>query len=414
MSAAPPRLDPTEHPWLDDAPSRVVMDALDPRAEGRARFVGGCVRNALLGEPVDDLDIATEHVPQEAARRLEAAGVKVVPTGLEHGTLTAVAQGRAYEVTTLRRDVETFGRRAVVAFGADWAEDAARRDFRFNAIYADRTGALYDPEGGAQDARAGRVIFIGDPARRIAEDHLRILRFYRFNAWYAAGALDPGGHGACVAARARLAELSVERVWKEFKKLLAAPDPSAALTAMQEGHVLAALWPAPLDLALLLGLIKYERGRSRPGQALVRLAALAGRDRDQVLALCDRMKASRAETARLAAMTGPAPARSGAVRPGLDHRARVRALYHLGVQAFGDRMQLAEAAGEGDAEADLAAASAWTRPRFPVTGRDLIAAGFEAGPTLGETLARLEDAWIASGFTLDRAALIAQAGEADA
>src|ERR1700743_2625281 len=183
------KLDPLRHPWMKAPETLAVMNAL-----GDARFVGGVVRNALLGKPVDDIDIATPLTPDEVTKRLQASKLKAVPTGIEHGTITAVSNGRPFEVTTLRRDVATDGRRAVVAFTTDWSEDAERRDFRLNALYLDMQGRLYDPVGqGGADARAGRVIFVGDAAPRIREDYLRILRFFRFHAWYGRGAPDAAG-----------------------------------------------------------------------------------------------------------------------------------------------------------------------------------------------------------------------------
>jgi poly(A) polymerase len=306
--------------------------------------------------------------------------------------------------------VETFGRRAVVAYTGDWAEDARRRDFRFNSIYARRDGALFDPFGGVDDARAGRVVFIGDPLRRIAEDYLRILRFYRFNAWYALG-IDPDGHAACVQMAARLGDLSAERIWKELKKLLCAPDPRAAVKAMQEGNVLNEVLGERLDFNLFAGIINADRGKSREPDALLRLAALVGREGTAVDSVMTRMKASNAEKTRAGAMT----ARAGEprVEPGQDAAARSRALYALGADAVMARLRLDEAEGRGAADAEIEAVRVWTRPRFPLKGKDLIAAGFDAGPALGDTLARLEALWIDSAFRLSRADLLERARTLD-
>jgi len=408
---APLRLDLAAHPWMTGPAVSAVMDALGPGDADRARFVGGCVRNALQGLQVSDIDIATQLPPDAVLTALEAAGVRVEPTGIEHGTVTAVVSGQPFEITSLRKDVETFGRRAVVAFTDDWAEDAARRDFRLNAVYARRDGSLYDPFGGIEDALAGRVIFIGEARERIGEDHLRILRFYRFNAWYGA-AIDPDGHRACSEMAASLSLLSAERVWKELKKLLAAPDPGAAVRAMHEGHVLQVLFPGHLDLNLFLSLINRDRGRSRPVDPLLRIAALTGQDKEMAHTLSKRMKASRAESDRLTAMTRALPADVSGLRPGMEAGLRARALYRLGRQAVIDRLRLAEAAGGGEAQADLDFAETWRRPDFPVKGADLQRAGFSQGPALGSTLKRLEEDWIASGFTLSRDELLARAGEA--
>lgn len=402
------RLDAQDHPWLRAPAARAVMDALSPGTSDQARFVGGCVRGALRGEPVSDIDVATRLTPDQAAAALAAAGVRVEPTGIEHGTITAIVAGQAIEVTTLRRDVETDGRRAVIAYTQDWAEDAARRDFTMNAVYAKRDGTLFDPFGGIAHARAGQVRFIGDPLTRIAEDHLRILRFYRFCAWMG-GPIDPDGRRACESQAPALSRLSAERVWKELKKLLAAPDPGPVVQAMHKGHVLEVLWPQTLDFKLFLSLINSDRGKVRAADALLRLAALAGRDGETVSSLSSRMKASRAETARLTAMTGPAPARAGEVRAGMNDQALARALYVMGPGAVADRLRLDEAHTGIDASPALARAAQWTRPRFPLTGHDLIAAGIASGAELGERLAGLEEAWIESGFTLPRAALLARA-----
>ncbi|MCH8490593.1 MAG: CCA tRNA nucleotidyltransferase [Oceanicaulis sp.] len=402
-------LNPDDHPWLTAPAARAVMDALSPGASDRARFVGGCVRGALRGEPVSDIDVATVLRPQATLQALDAAGIRAEPTGIDHGTVTAIVDGQPIEVTSLRRDVETDGRRAVIAYTEDWAEDAARRDFTMNAVYARRDGTLFDPFGGVAHAHAGQVIFIGDPLARIAEDHLRILRFYRFGAWMG-GTLDPDGRRACEAQARTLSRLSAERVWKELKKLLAAPDPGPVVEAMHNGHVLEVFWPGTLDFKLFLSLINADRGKVRPADALLRLAALAGQDGDAVAGICARMKASRAETARLAAMSGPAPVRAGAVRAGMAQRDLGRALYVLGPQAVADRLRLDEARSGEDASPALAHAAQWTRPRFPVTGHDLIAAGAAPGPDLGARLEALEDAWIASNFSLTRKALLDGSG----
>lgn len=399
------RLDPHAHPWLTAPAVCAVMDALSPGTSDQARFVGGCVRNALRGEPVSDIDVATVLRPEAAVQALKAAGIRAEPTGIDHGTITAIVNGQPTEVTSLRRDVETDGRRAVIAYTRDWTEDAARRDFTMNAIYARRDGSLFDPFGGLAHARAGQVIFIGDPLARIAEDHLRILRFYRFGAWMG-GTLDPDGRRACEAQAETLSVLSAERVWKEFKKLLCAPDPGPVVEAMHKGHVLGVIWPGALDFKLFLSLINSDRGKVRPADALVRIAALAGQDGDAVAGLSARMKASRAETARLAAMSGPVPVRAGAVQAGMAARDLGRALYVLGPQAVADRLRLDEARSGEDASPALAHAAQWTCPRFPLTGHDLIAAGAAPGPDLGARLDALEEAWIASGFTLSRDALL--------
>lgn len=403
---APHRLDPARHDWLSDRAGLAVMDALLAAAPDGARYVGGCVRNALMGVAVSDTDIATVLTPPETIAALEAAGLRAVPTGIGHGTITAVADHRGFEVTTLRRDVATDGRRAVVAFTTDWSEDAGRRDFRLNAIYAGRDGALFDPVGGIADARDGRVRFIGEAQARIREDYLRILRFYRFHAWYGRTPLDADGHRACAALRAGLSGLSAERVWAELKKLLAAPDPRLAVEAMQEGNVLNEVLPGSIDLNLFLSINSLNTPETRPADPLLRVAALlAGGDAMRVDALCGTMKVSNAERTRLTAAV-----RRVGVHPGMDRKALRAALYEQGRQAVEDQLMLAAARGEGARDVlsrDLDAVSRWQRPAFPVKAADLLAAGFERGPQLGALMKALEARWVEGDFVLNRADLLA-------
>ena len=247
-------------PWMTHPATVAVMDALSAAGgEDAARFVGGCVRNTLIGRPVADIDIATPLTPDDVTAALAAAGLRAIPTGVEHGTVTAIAKGRPFEITTLRRDVETDGRRAVVAFTADWGEDAQRRDFRLNALYADREGRLFDPTGaGIADARAGAIVFVGDPTARIAEDALRILRFFRFFAWYGRGEPDAEGLAACAARRGLLAGLSAERVAKELLTLLAADDPRRAMSLMAASGVLSEILPEARGLGRFDCLVAIE------------------------------------------------------------------------------------------------------------------------------------------------------------
>jgi len=405
---APAQLDPACHDWLRDPAGRSVMNALLAASPGGARYVGGCVRNALLGATVSDTDIATVLTPAQTIAALEAAGIRAVPTGFDHGTVTAVAGQRGFEITTLRKDVATDGRRALVAFSTDWDEDASRRDFRLNAIYADSDGHLFDPAGGIADALQGRVRFIGEPQARIDEDYLRILRFYRFHAWYGRTPLDADGHAACSRLRAGLRRLSAERVWSELKKLLAAPNPQAVLEAMQEGNVLNEVLPSAIDLNVFLSLNSLQLQESRPAEPLVRVAALlAGGDAMRVDALCDTMKVSNAERTRL----GAAVRRVG-VYPGMDRKALRAALYEQGFQAVEDQLMLAAARGEGTRDVlsrDLDAVSRWQRPAFPLKAADLLAAGFERGPALGRLMKALEARWVETDFVLNRADLLALA-----
>ncbi len=400
------RLNPKDQGWMTAPHTRAVMAALNGDHGDRARFVGGCVRNALLGVPVEDVDIATALDPEAVATAMERAGIKVVPTGIAHGTLTAIVDGEPYEITSLRKDVETFGRRAVVAFTTNWAEDAQRRDFRVNAIYARQDGSLYDPFGGLRDIAERRIVFIGDAHDRIAEDHLRILRFYRFTAWYG-HEIDPAGHQACVQMAETLKALSAERIWKELKRLLIAPDPTFTVKAMQEGHVLSQVLTGRIDFNLFLAIINADRGKSRTPDPLLRLAALMGGDEAAMIALCRQMKASNAELASVQALLAPVKALALTPEAGPDMLAR--AVVAVGRDAVESRLRLAEARQGGDADDAIAFVRGFEAPIFPLKGRDLLDAGFEAGPDMGELLKQLEHDWVESDFTLTRDALLARA-----
>ncbi|MDP3174473.1 MAG: CCA tRNA nucleotidyltransferase, partial [Phenylobacterium sp.] len=293
--------------WIADPRTIAVMDALEAAGgAGCARFVGGAVRNALLGAEVDDIDIATTLTPQAVSAALAAASLRAVPTGIDHGTVTAISGGRPFEITTLRRDVATDGRHAVVAFTDDWALDAGRRDFTMNALYADRAGAVLDPTGiGVADALAGRVAFVGDPQTRIREDYLRVMRFFRFHAWYGAGEPDRAALAACAALKGPVAALAAERVSKELLKLLAAEDPRAALAAMAETGVLAIAAPGLENLGRLSGLVEVEAQLMAEPDAGLRLAALLDDDPPASAAFAQRLRLSNALRDRLAAALDP-------------------------------------------------------------------------------------------------------------
>ena len=376
--------------WLNSDATRAVMAALETAGgEGCARFVGGCIRNSLMGQPVDDIDIATRLRPEQTLAALAAAGLKAVPTGVEHGTVTGVSGGRPYEITTLRRDVETDGRRAVVAFTEDWAEDAARRDFRLNALYADATGQVFDPTGGGlADAAEGRIVFVGDAETRIREDYLRILRFFRFYAWYGRGAPDAEGLEACARLKDCMARLSAERVSKELLKLLAAPDPRPVVRAMAEAGVLGQVLPEaePLDL--------FERMSGLDVDKTLRLSALLPADPEAVAQAARRLRLANALRDRLAAAAGNAPE----VAVGMPDPAARAALYRLGRQAFEDRLARAEAQAGAPDERLRALARDWIPPRLPVGGRDLARLGVPPGPETGRLLKAFEDDWIARDF----------------
>jgi poly(A) polymerase len=374
--------------WLTSSASVAVFDALEVAGgPDCARYVGGCVRNSLVGRPVDDIDVATRLRPEDAMAALKAAGIKVVPTGLAHGTVTAVSERRPYEITTLRRDVETDGRRAVVVFTDDWAEDAARRDFRLNALYADRAGAIFDSTGqGVEDALAGRVVFVGDPARRIEEDYLRILRFFRFYAWYGRAEPDADGLAACAAHAEGISRLSAERVSKELLKLLAAPDPRPAVRAMREAGVLERLFPAVADSA------PFEAISAASGDAGLRLSALLPDDPVQVTEIARGLRLPRAMEARLVA------AAEGPLDPETEAKTLRAMLYRLGAQAVRDRVQRGGATSGADTAEALALIDGWTPPRLPVGGRDLAKLGLEPGPETGRILKAFEADWIAADF----------------
>jgi tRNA nucleotidyltransferase/poly(A) polymerase len=408
---APARLPPPARAFLRAAGVRAVFAAI-ATAGGEARVNGGAVRNALLGEPIGDVDFSTTLEPAQTVAALEAAGLKAVPTGAAHGTITAVSGGRGFEVTTLRRDIETDGRRAVVRFGTDWRQDALRRDFTMNALYCDADGRLFDPAGGYGDLAARRVRFIGDPAQRIAEDHLRILRFFRFYAHYGKGRPDAEGLKACAAARSDIAALSAERVWQEVKKLLAAPDPGRALLWMRTSGVLSAALPETEGFGIdaFGGVLRAEREFALQADPLLRLMSILPPRLQAIGPLCDRLKLSRAERGRLEQFAG-ARETDAAIAEG-EWRA---CLYHQADREALDRALIAwanEAVWNRDAAklARLArlvrAAQAFVRPAFPLSGRDLLAAGAAPGPAIGETLARLETRWVDSGFVLTKAQLL--------
>ena len=394
--------------WMSEPATRAVMGALTAAGgAAAARFVGGCVRDALLGLTIGDIDLATVLTPEQTMAALKAAGLKVVPTGLEHGTVTAIAQGRPFEVTTLRRDVETDGRRAVVAFTTDWAQDAQRRDFRLNALYMDQDGAIFDPVGqGVADARAGRIVFVGDPETRIREDYLRILRFFRFRAWFGRGPADGPGLEACRRLTEGLARLSAERVSKELLKLLSAADPRPAMEEMAEVGALEAILPEAGPLDRFKGLVEIERAEGWAADAELRLAAMLGSG-TVIAVLAHRLRLSNAQGQRLLAALSDEPA----IAPGMSAAAVRRVLYEFGDAAFRDLAKLAWAAADGPAGPWLdllRMAQAWRRPTFPLTGHDAAAAGFEPGPAMGRALRAAEAWWVDQDFQPDRAALLAR------
>jgi poly(A) polymerase len=396
-------------PWMTAPATKAVIAALEAAGgPGCARFVGGSVRNAILKQPIADIDIATPLTPDAVTKALTDAGLKAVPTGVEHGTVTAVAQGKPFEITTLRRDVETDGRRAVVAFTNDWAEDAQRRDFRLNALYADPNGKLYDPTaGGLADARAGRIVFVGDAETRIREDALRILRFYRFQAWYGKGEPDAAGLAACAGLRGLIETLSAERVSAELLKLLAAEDPREVVRLMAKTGVLSVALPEATGLERFERLVGIETEMLFSEDALLRLAALLADDPVVAASLAERLRLSNAQRDRLVAALTPEPRLVSWMSP----KETRRLVYRLGAAALVDRVTLAWAASDRPAattqwRALIPTAQSSPTHRFPLTGEEVMAAGVREGPLVGEVLREVEAWWVDNDFPDDKLALI--------
>jgi poly(A) polymerase len=387
--------------WMVEPATLAVLEAL-AAGGAEARFVGGSVRDALLGRPIGDIDIATPAAPERVIELLENRGIKVVPTGLAHGTVTAITgtPPRYFEITTLRRDVETYGRRARVAFDADWVADAARRDFTINAIFLDPDGTIHDPVGGLADLRARRVRFVGDPATRITEDVLRILRFYRFEARFGTGLGDPQARTACRAMAHLLPNLSAERIAQELVKLLETSDPVPVLRMMHEDGLLSVILPEARRLDRLRQIIAIE---PEP-DPLRRLAALIDVDGAGAVALAERLRFSNAWRDRLQGLAPP-----WVIDPQGDNGAQRRALYRLGAERYRDVALLV--AAEGAVSRDrlgglLALLEYWTPPVFPLAGRDVTALGIPPGPRVGRLLDAVREWWEAGDFTADRAACL--------
>jgi poly(A) polymerase len=403
---------PAERPlaaqsWLRAPSSRRVVAAL--RADdGEVRFVGGCVRDGLLGRRVTkEIDLATPERPEQVIRLLERAGLPAIPTGLAHGTVSTIANRRHFEITTLRRDVACNGRRAEVEFTDDFAVDAARRDFTINAMSCDPAGRLFDYFGGRADLAAGRVRFVGDAAARIAEDYLRILRFFRFFAHYGQPRADAAALAACAAAAPELCRLSGERIQAEMIKLLGAPDPLPALRLMAESGVLAHVIPGPVSLTRLTRLLEL----APDSDAMIRLAALLRpppADPEATEQVAARWRLANREAARLQALTREPLPDLQASPP-----ARARYLHRLGAERYADLVRTAAAERDGDTRAALAdalaAVDSWEPRRLPVSGDDILALGVPAGPQVGAILAGLEAWWVARDFAPDRAACLAEA-----
>ncbi len=358
-----------------------LLDALGA-SDGLTRFVGGAVRDELLHLPGNDLDLATRLRPDEVVERLTAAGIKAVPTGIAHGTVTAISAGRPVEVTSLRRDVTTDGRRATIAFTDDWKEDAARRDFTINALSADPvSGETFDYFGGLADLGERRVRFIGEPLERIAEDHLRILRFFRFHARFGAGAPDAVALDACTARANDLMALSRERIADELIKLLGLPDPAPTLALMVARGIFVPVLPEITDASRLAALVTDERTANIAPDAIRRLAALLPPDPAIVDKVAARLKLSKKVRKRLAAAADP------------DLSANPRALaYWTGAETATDRLLLARRPDDATAISD------WPVPRLPISGGRLIKLGLIEGPTVASTLKAITRRWVEAGF----------------
>lgn len=399
------KLDPKRARWMSAPETQAVMLALTANG-GAARFVGGAIRNTLLGHEVADIDIATPLEPQEVVRRLDTAKIASVPTGIAHGTVTAIANGKPFEVTTLRRDVSTDGRRATVAFSTDWAEDAQRRDFTMNALYANADGEIFDFNGGLADLEAGRVRFIGDAKARIREDYLRILRLFRFHAWYGKGEIDTEALHAAAAEKVGIAQLSGERIQTEILRLLAAENPVPMLRAMAASGILGDILPGTLNLVRLERLAAIDAAQFLAPDAVLRLAAILSDDIAQSQAIADRFKLSNADRARLEDIAGA----KEKIVSYLSIREVRKLLYRIGPERFKDRVFLRWAEDPKDSNGIqwrtlLALADAWERPVFPLNGGNVMAAGVPEGPLVGRILAEVEDWWIDSDFTEDHFSL---------
>jgi poly(A) polymerase len=398
-------------PWLSSGPTSRVLQLLNDDGE-EARVVGGAVRNALLGIPIGDIDIATTALPDQVIRRAKAAGIKSVPTGIDHGTVTLVVEAHPFEVTTLRQDTETFGRKAKVAFGRDWVGDAHRRDFTINALSVGADGVVHDHVGGLDDIAARRVRFIGDAGQRIEEDYLRILRFFRIHAAFGAGEVDRVGYLACIAGRAGLATLSAERLRMEMLKLLVADGATGAVTAMADGGLLLPIFGGVAYTGPFAAMIAAELMLGLKPDPIRRLAALAVAVTEDARRVAGRLRLSNAETKALDSMGHRWWRLAGAD----EARAR-RLLYRLGEDNYRNRLMLAWARAGGDTDTapwrDLATLpQRWRAPKFPLKAADFIARGVAEGPGLGHVLTLAEDAWLAADFPLDDAALGAIADQA--
>lgn len=385
-------------PWLASGPLARLLATLDTKGE-EARVVGGAVRNTLLGLAPGDIDVATTALPEVVMQRAQDAGFHAVPTGIDHGTVTVVVSDVPFEVTTLRQDVETDGRHAVVRFGRDWKADAERRDFTMNALFLQRDGRVIDFVGGLDDIAARRVRFIGDPATRIAEDYLRVLRFFRFYAAYGAGEPDPAGLLACIRAREGLEQLSRERVRVEIVKLMTGARVSETAEVMSDTGILIQVLGGVTDIAALRAMTAIEASLGLAPDPMRRLAALAVRVVEDAQRLRERLRLSNDEVRRLRAMSE----KWWRMQPDMGPVARRAVLYRVGPENYRDRVMLAfarsgAAADDPDWRQLVALPEGWTAPKFPLAAQYFIDRGVEKGPVLGAAMAIAEESWIVSGF----------------
>ncbi len=405
--------------WFSAPALRRVFDLLNADG-GEVRLVGGAVRNSLMGLPVGDIDMATTLVPEEVARRAKDAGFKSVPTGIAHGTVTLVIDGQPFEVTTLRRDVETDGRHAEVAFGTDWTVDAQRRDLTINALYADERGEVIDLVGGMADIETCTVRFIGEAEARVAEDYLRVLRFFRFFAHYGSGRPDADGLRACARAKTKLSTLSAERVWSEMKKLLSARDPGRSLLWMRQSGVLTEILPETEKWGIdaIPALVAAEAAFQWQPDALLRLASIVPPDPERLEAMAARLRLSKVEAGYFQQWT-----KSPTIPETIADTTFDRLLYWNGTEGILTRLKLTLASTRAKTENDpallpqmaklqrlLTRASDWKKPVFPLSGADVLRTGVPAGPQVGEMLSALEKQWVEGNFLADRATLVARLG----
>ena len=392
-----------------------VMALFDALQAGGAsvRFVGGCVRDAILQRPIADIDVATDAEPGRVREMLKGCHIKSVPTGVAHGTLTVVPQTRAFHVTTLRRDIKTDGRHATVAYTTDWAEDARRRDFTINAMYLGRDGTLHDYVGGLADLHEGRVRFIGKPSDRIAEDYLRILRFFRFHATYGKLEPDPEGVAACQKMARKAKNLSGERIWRELSRTLRAPEPGPVFNVMEDIGLLGLIFATKASVPRLTSLSAVEKFVAYTPDPIRRLSALTLGNEAAVSEIVTRLRLSRGETARMRSLS----ANQGQASAGMKQGPLSCLMYDLGTEIVCDLILLQWAdqiTADGTKQIDVEdnwktiwdIASAWTRPRFPLNGADLLRAGIEEGPQIGKILSTIEKWWISASFHPDREACL--------